>query len=516
MADPARSPRVEGSSLRAFAACVSSAGWPFWCGSIAAAAAEGAIGWWLKLLPIGDPSKSKLLLSWLLLLLAFLTLRVLASWFRDQAQEIAGLRAGDRFVRSVWRRPDRDGNAPWFTREGREAVELGTRAALVLAASAVALAVLLPLMVWLSPLLSCALLLVAPLLGGAGRRRWRAAREWAGREHELLTRHAADETWSWRAAPEAVASGQGRPLSRSRRTASVALARERLAGGVRTIFGQALTEAAAHAGGWLLAALALLSWSRGLLTGPDLLAFLAAALLAYRPIREAGRALPSWHRLLAVLGRERDTARSVPAPPPAGPLIAHSLRVRSREGKLLVDGPTFELAPGEVFLLSGANGSGKTSLIAGIVGWHESTGVVSRPRIVRTMAQEPVLPPFAPSRWSGAETPESLPLHGVLFPDGLPCSWDAPIAEGGTRLSRGERARLALLCLTATPADLWIFDEPFSALPLAERAPLLAALRAVQGHASFLFSDPLSIDPVDAPVVWEAGPGQTGPRIYRL
>lgn len=456
-----------------------------------------------------------LLTAWLLLLLGLLTVRVLASWARDQSQEIAGIRAGDDFVRGVWRHPTLARDASWFTREGREAVELGTRAALVLAASAIALAVLVPLMIWLSPLLSCALLILAPLLGWSSRRRWRSAREWAGTEQALLSRFAMDESWGWRAAPEALASEQGPLLARRRRGASLALARERIKGGIRTIRGQALTESTAHIAGWILATLALLGWSRELLTGPDLLAFLAAALLAYRPIREAGRALPAWHRLLTVQERERAATHSV-AQIPVGVLSARNMQVRTREGKILVDGPSFDLRPGGVFLLSGANGTGKTSLLAGLVGWHEATGILSRPKRLRVLAQEPVLPPFEPSRWSGTPTPQTLPLYPILFPNGLPCPWDAPLLEGGTRLSRGERARLALLCLTATPADLWIFDEPFSALPLAERAPLLRALRGILGNAALLFSDPLSIDPADAPVVWEAGPGQTGPRIYRL
>lgn len=504
------------STIGTFLASLSGAGWMFWCCSSATAAVEGAVGWWLKHIPLESRLEPGALGAWLGLLLGLLAFRVATSWGRDLAQETAAIRAGDRFVRGIWATPIPPESAPWFTREGREAVEHGSRAALVLASSASALIVLLPLMVWLSPLLSCALLLLAPLLAWAGRRRWRAAREWAGREHEILSRHALDETWSWRAAPESRVSGTGTLLSRWRRQASVVLARERLVGASLTTRGQALTEAAAHAAGWILAALALLGWARGLLPAPDLLAFLAAALLAYRPIREAGRALPSWHRLRTVLGRSEMMTDSVTTPPPGPSVAVRDLRVCAPDGTILVDGPSFELAPGGVFLLSGANGTGKTSLISGLLGWRKASGILSRPVAIRALAQEPVLPPLSPRRWSGVADPGSLPMSRALFPDGLPCSWDDPIPEGGSRLSRGERARLALLCLTATPAEAWLFDEPFSALPMAERAPLLAALRSVQGTASFLFSDPLSIDPADAPIVWAPGPGRKGPRIYRL
>lgn len=503
-------------SLLVLADHVSDGGRAFWICSLAVAVAEGSIGWWLRRLPIEDRMEAGRLALWLCLLLGLLGLRVAFSWGRDHAQETAALRAGDRFVRGIWSSSLGVDAAPWFTREGRETVESGTRAALVLAASATALLVLLPLMIWLSPLLSCALLVLAPLLGMAGRRRWKAARDWAGREQTLLSRHALDETWSWRSAAEARASGGGSLLSRLRRGASIALVRERIAGTSATTRGQASTEAAAHAAGWLLATLALLAWTRGLLPAPDLLAFLAAALLAYRPIREAGRALPSWHRHRTLL--ERVVVASDPAAdvPVGDRLEVRDLRVVSPEGAVLVDGPTFALAPGEAYLVSGANGSGKTSLIAGLLGWRQATGVLVRPVRIRALAQEPVLPPFPPRRWSGVDDPTTLALLPALFPHGLPCAWNQPLLEGGSRLSRGERARLALLCLTAQPADLWLFDEPFSALPMGERTSILSALRGIQGSTTLLFTDPLSIDPADAPVVWEPEPGRPGPRILRL
>lgn len=505
-------------SLKLLARNLSKAGPAFWIFSLATAAAEGSIGWWLRHLPLGGRAATSVLASWLGLLFALLALRVASSWGRDQAQEAAGIRAGDRLVRRVWSFDGAGEETAWLTREGRDAIEQGARSALVLASSALSLVVLVPLMVWLSPLLSCALLVLAPLLGWIGKLRWRATRDWIAAEQSILSRHALDESWAWRASPEASASGSGALLSRLRRAASIELARARLRGSRIVTRGQASTEAVAHAAGWILASLALLGWSRGLLSAPDLLAFLAAALLAYRPIREAGRALPAWHRHQSVLERAATLAKATrnDAIPEARALSVRNLRVAAPDGAILVDGPTFELRPGEVFLLSGANGSGKTSLLAGLLGWRNATGVLARPARIRALAQEPVLPPFSPSRWSGTESPASLPLFPLLFPNGLPCDWDEPLREGGTRLSRGERARIALLCLTATPADLWFFDEPFSALPIAERGALLAALRSIQGDAALLFSDPLVLDPADAPVVWEASPGRKGPRIYRL
>jgi len=481
------------------------------------ALAEGAVGAWLRRLPLGDKAQSwTLIVAWLAILLGLLSLRVLGSWGRDRAQELASLAEGDRFVRRVWsegtRFPDR---GPWRTGEGREICENGARARQVLMSSTISLVVLLPVMLWLSPSLSVALLALAPVVGWASRLRWRASKAWVAMEQTLLAHQSAQEAWAWRSVPEARSSGLAGLVARSRRSASRRIATAR-SGGVKILVrGQALTESAAHAAGWCLAALALLVWSRGHLSPADLLAFLAVSLLAYRPIREAGRALPAWHRYQALL-QECVESTSAPETVPEGVLEVRQLRVWADDGALLVDGPTFVAPAGTTLLLSGANGSGKTSLLAGLASWKRADGICHRPARVRALAQEPVLPPLSPHQWSGCGNPTTLPMYRTLFPDGLPWEWSSPIPDGGSRLSRGERARLALLCLTARPADLWLFDEPFSALPYAERPGILEALRRIQGSTTLIFSDPLSIDPREAPVVWEPVPCEKGPRIFRL
>ncbi|TDC49427.1 ABC transporter ATP-binding protein [Jiangella ureilytica] len=58
----------------------------------------------------------------------------------------------------------------------------------------------------------------------------------------------------------------------------------------------------------------------------------------------------------------------------------------------------------------------------------------------------------------------------------LPGGLDAPIAQGGTNVSGGQRQRLAIARALVRKPDLYLFDDSFSALDLATDARLRAAL----------------------------------------
>ncbi|MGW6692854.1 ABC transporter ATP-binding protein [Rhodococcus sp. NPDC054953] len=60
-------------------------------------------------------------------------------------------------------------------------------------------------------------------------------------------------------------------------------------------------------------------------------------------------------------------------------------------------------------------------------------------------------------------------------PDGL----DTPVAQGGTNLSGGQRQRIAIARALVRSAEIYLFDDSFSALDLGTDARLRAALRPV-------------------------------------
>jgi ATP-binding cassette subfamily B protein len=61
---------------------------------------------------------------------------------------------------------------------------------------------------------------------------------------------------------------------------------------------------------------------------------------------------------------------------------------------------------------------------------------------------------------------------------------DAPVAQGGTNVSGGQRQRLAIARALVRRPEIYLFDDSFSALDLGTDARLRAALRPVTADAA--------------------------------
>ena len=68
------------------------------------------------------------------------------------------------------------------------------------------------------------------------------------------------------------------------------------------------------------------------------------------------------------------------------------------------------------------------------------------------------------------------------MPEGL----DAPIAQGGTNVSGGQRQRLAIARAIVRRPSVYLFDDAFSALDVATDARLRAALEPITKDAVVL------------------------------
>jgi len=160
---------------------------------------------------------------------------------------------------------------------------------------------------------------------------------------------------------------------------------------------------------------------------------------------------------------------------------------------------TFRADPGETVAIIGSTGSGKTTLVSLIPRLFDATsGSVSVQGVDVTRADLDELwkgiglVPQRPFLFSGTiasnlrfgreeATDEELwkaleIAQAADFVREKPEGLDAPIAQGGTNVSGGQRQRLAIARAIVRQPDVLVFDDSFSALDLTTDARLRQAL----------------------------------------
>jgi heme ABC exporter ATP-binding subunit CcmA len=142
-------------------------------------------------------------------------------------------------------------------------------------------------------------------------------------------------------------------------------------------------------------------------------------------------------------------------------------------------GVDLDVAAGELVVLRGPNGAGKSTLLrvcAGLVpvveGQAEVLGVdvAAHPRDVRPMVgmlghgsglYDELTVAENVRFWTRARKVEPARAEAALERFGLA---GRLASVGASRLSAGQRRRVALACLVAQDAELWLLDEPHAAL----------------------------------------------------
>jgi ATP-binding cassette subfamily B protein len=163
--------------------------------------------------------------------------------------------------------------------------------------------------------------------------------------------------------------------------------------------------------------------------------------------------------------------------------------------------------PGEVTAVIGSTGSGKSTLLGMVPRLFDATegsvlvdGVDVREIDPRVLARTVGLVPQKPYLFAGTvasnlrygnpdATDEEL-WHALEvaqakeFVSALEGGLDAPVAQGGSNVSGGQRQRLAIARTLVQRPEIYLFDDSFSALDYATDAALRAALARETSEAT--------------------------------
>jgi heme ABC exporter ATP-binding subunit CcmA len=155
-------------------------------------------------------------------------------------------------------------------------------------------------------------------------------------------------------------------------------------------------------------------------------------------------------------------------------------------------GADLRVERGEVVLLQGPNGAGKTSLLrlcAGLVPLERGSGTIFgldlrtqradiRPRVGLLGHHNGLYRDLTVGQnvrfWGATVGASDDEIDGAMSRVGVVDRLaDVPVG----RLSAGQKRRVALACLIARRAELWLLDEPHAGLDAAARDELDAVLR---------------------------------------
>ncbi len=175
----------------------------------------------------------------------------------------------------------------------------------------------------------------------------------------------------------------------------------------------------------------------------------------------------------------------------------------------ILTGITLTATAGQTTAIIGSTGSGKTTLLNLVPRLFDATAgtvlvddVDIRQLDPQTLWQRIGLVPQKPYLFSGTVASnlrfadpdatdeqlwEALEIaQATDFVRAMPGGLDAPISQGGTNVSGGQRQRLAIARALVRRPEIYLFDDSFSALDLATDAKLRAALTPHTADATVL------------------------------
>jgi ATP-binding cassette subfamily B protein len=236
-----------------------------------------------------------------------------------------------------------------------------------------------------------------------------------------------------------------------------------------------------------------------------ILQILFSVMMAVAMVILVPRAEASAARINEVVATEpsiTDPPNPIDPPTPTGDVEFHEVTFGYPGGEqpVLTD-LNFELRPGHTTAIIGGTGSGKTTLLSLIPRFFDVSagslfvdGVDVRQQSLESLWGRIGLVPQRAYLFSGTvaanlrfgnEDASDDELWHALdvaqardFVEAMPGGLDAPIDQGGTNVSGGQRQRLAIARALVKRPAIYLFDDCFSALDAGTDSRLRAALRA--------------------------------------
>ena len=183
----------------------------------------------------------------------------------------------------------------------------------------------------------------------------------------------------------------------------------------------------------------------------------------FAPIRRVGASyhaaadgLSAAERVLELLDAPSATTGSyIVAPDDADGVRVHNLSVRGRDG-VRPDGLTFDAPRGQVTVLTGANGSGKSTTLLAVLGQLPDEMVGGEVGVEKKVAYLPATPAMEPGTVGS-----NVALFGARGDVGLVgVSESHAVGPYGDGISAGQRQRVGIARAFAADADVFVLDEP--------------------------------------------------------
>ncbi len=272
----------------------------------------------------------------------------------------------------------------------------------------------------------------------------------------------------------------------------------------------------------------------------DFGAFVGALLLAARPLRALGslntalqEGLAGLSRVFAVVDeppRVVEQPAAQPLPPGRGHVVFDAVGFVYPDGRVGLDGLSFEALPGQTVALVGPSGGGKSTALALIPRLHDAaTGMVridgvdvrgvtltSLRDAIAYVGQDALLfddtvaaniAMGRPGADQEAVEAAAEAAYAAGFIRDLPDGYQTRVGPGGQRLSGGQRQRIALARALLRDPRVLLLDEATSALDAESEAAVQAALTRLRaGRTTIMIAHRLStVRDADIVVALQAG-----------